>query len=140
MVYSVVAALFYPTGFVWVYPSFFSSSMTFCLKSPCIMISPSLALPPTPHLLFSIRPSSFPVNPVIRVTTFPPRFLRSSCTRRRCCAGGKVCSSMFSSISYWKSGLVEYTTLSRSFQSFFFIICLIYRICVCLFLDFDRQK
>ena len=57
----MVSALFHypPTPLVFVYPSFINRSITFCLKSPCTMISPSLAEPPTPHLLFSIFPSSF---------------------------------------------------------------------------------
>ena len=42
--------------------------MILVLKSPCTIISPSLAEPPTPHLLFSNLPSSFkslfvPTNP-----------------------------------------------------------------------------
>ena len=45
--------------------------------------------PPTPHLLFSSLPSSFksfsvPINPVINVTTLPPRFFLSMETRRFC--------------------------------------------------------
>ena len=55
---------------VLAYPSLISSSMILVLKSPCTIISPSLADPPTPHLLFSSLPSSFksfsvPINPVI---------------------------------------------------------------------------
>ena len=73
----MVSALFHypPTPLVFVYPSFYQQVYhTFCLKSPCTMISPSLAEPPTPHLLFSIFPSSFwsfsvPTNPVMSVTT-----------------------------------------------------------------------
>ena len=61
--------------------------MILVLKSPCTIISPSLADPPTPHLLFSSLPSSFksfsvPINPVINVTTLPPRFFLSMETRR----------------------------------------------------------
>ena len=57
--------------------------MILVLKSPCTIISPSLADPPTPHLLFSSLPSSFksfsvPINPVINVTTLPPRFFLST--------------------------------------------------------------
>ena len=50
-------------------------------------ISPSLAVPPTPHLPFSMRPSSLrssslPTNPVTSVTCLPARRLRSIHTRR----------------------------------------------------------
>ena len=63
--------------------------MILVLKSPCTIISPSLADPPTPHLLFSSLPCSFksfsvPINPVINVTTLPPRFFLSMETRRFC--------------------------------------------------------
>ena len=129
--YVFKAAVSYPTVLVCVYPSFFSNSSTFCLKSPCTMISPSLALPPTPHLLLRNLPSSFksssvPINPVTRVTTLPPRFLRSNCTSRRCWDGWRVVCSSSSSNSYLKSGLVDYTTFSLSFQSFSFGFLAIY--------------
>lgn len=70
--------------------SFFNEQLyDLVLKSPCTIISPSLADPPTPHLLFSSLPSSFksfsvPINPVINVTTLPPRFFLSMETRRLC--------------------------------------------------------
>ena len=73
--------------------------MILVLKSPCTIISPSLADPPTPHLLFSSLPSSFksfsvPINPVINVTTLPPRFFLSMETRRLCLFLSRVtCSS-----------------------------------------------
>lgn len=114
--YVFKAAVSYPTVLVCVYPSFFSNSSTFCLKSPCTMISPSLALPPTPHLLLRNLPSSFksssvPINPVTRVTTLPPRFLRSNCTRRRCWDGWRVvCSSRLVDGRERRAGRTPYRT------------------------------
>lgn len=60
--------------------SFFDEQFyNFDLEVSCTIISPSLAEPPTPHLLLSSLPNSFksfsvPINPVINVTTLPHRF------------------------------------------------------------------
>ena len=65
------------------YPSAFNISTTRARRSPWITISPSLAEPPTPHLFFRIRASSFksswlPTKPFTNVTVLPPRPARSS--------------------------------------------------------------
>ena len=89
---------------VWVYPSAFSRSIIRCLKSPCISISPSFTEPPTPHFVFSSRPSSFrssslPMKPFITVTVLPPRPFFSIETRSFCCLDSSVSGSHSSWLS-----------------------------------------
>ena len=85
-------------------------------------ISPSFALPPTPHFTFrrrasSARSPSLPTKPLTSVTCFPARPFLSMPTRSFCRAGSSVSTLLTYPSSYMKSGFVEYTTPSLFFQS-----------------------
>ena len=111
----------YPPAFLHLYPAFVSNSMTLSRWSPWMIISPSLAVPPTPQLFFSSLPrasrsSEEPTKPRTTVATRPP-LRRSSHTLRFCLAGGRVASPSSEAVSYSKFGFVEKTTPNLSFQS-----------------------
>ena len=96
-----------------------------CTKSPWMMMTPSLTLPPTPHevlsrLLRAMRSLSAPMKPETRVTCLPPRPLRSILTWSFCLRGSGV-SIWGSSLSGRQSGLVE-NTISRSM---IILVCLL---------------
>lgn len=102
------------------YPSLFRISSRRGRWSPCMIISPSLAVPPTPHFCFSSLQRAFisssePMKPRIMVTVLPPRPARSIAKRSFCCLGGKV---YFQTFRYLHpcDGMVQLSSLGdRSF-------------------------
>ena len=128
----MVSALFHypPTPLVFVYPSFINRSITFCLKSPCTMISPSLAEPPTPHFTFKNFPSAskspvVPRKPVTNVTALPPRFRYP----KQCAAAASLSKRfffLFVSCIILKIRVRRNMIPRRSFQSLLFIFHLFF--------------